>query len=82
MSGFTLACILKVQYKLDVTGVTDTTSRIWIIHAFVLKCIIHSTGGPRIVPFYVLEKYGVMQNSTLQDVPYSAIYKWYNARNI
>ena len=45
MSGFTLACVLlKVQYKLDVTGVTDTTSRIWIIHAFVLKCIIHSIG--------------------------------------
>ena len=38
-----------------------------------------TTGGPLIIPFYVLEKYGVMRNSIMQGVLYSAMYKWYNA---
>ena len=40
------------------------------------------TRGPRIGPFYVPEKYGVMQNSTMQDVLYSFMYKWCNIQGM
>ena len=37
---------------------------------------------PCIVPFYIPEKYGVMQNSTIKDIFYRAILnRQYNANN-
>ena len=44
----------------------------WLIISYMT--FNYNTGGPLIVPFYVLEKYGVMRNSTMQDILYSAMY--------
>ena len=64
--------------------------RVIIIYSISTVTLI-STGGPCIVPFYIPEKYGLMQNSTMQDILNRAILngtmqgifsiqKWYNAR--
>ena len=38
--------------------------------------------GPCLLPFYMPEKYGVMQNSTIKDIFYRAILnRQYNANN-